>query len=874
MIGNPFAINDTLINALLLVSQRVICINDRGSICGIWDQRESDTAISLINNEAIISCHSGAITNSFNTGKRNTCNYVVNAAHTTYTFKLRLLPVLEEKDKLLIAVELISENVQEIIAEDYWKLALDAAGDGMWDVLVNEERISFSEKWYMTFGYSKNRLHSISDWVSLIHPDDIDDVQQTRTDYFDGKTDHYHSEFRLKTEKNGYKWVLSRGVAISRNELGNPVRFTGIHTDINDRKLAEEKYFTTAQLLSKLINNLRDGLLVTDEHGHIVYANQVYCDIDHIKVLPESLIGIPITDLVAVHKSFYTTPEKYMDRTRQILEQKDIILAEEWTRTDGRTLSRDFLPLVLGKDNKGGIWKFRDISEQKNAELKLEELRNFYEEILNNIAGDIVVFDANQKYLFLNPTAVRDTELRKWLIGKTDEDYCRYRNKSFDLVTRRRKIFESARESKQKIEWEEMLVNREGETEYHLRNMFPVFDKEGNHLYGIGYGINITDRVRDRQELKTSRDTFASAFNDSGIGMALISPEGDWLDVNHALCDISGYPREALLKLNFQDITHPDDLETDAELLERMNNREISTYSIEKRYISRNRKIVQALLTVSLVRNEDGTPRFFISQIIDITEKKKMEWELQKKTTALEATKEYLQSKINQLEDLSHIIAHNLRGPAGNIKMLAESMLEMNKAVDEPDSMLDSAFTLDEALVLIHDSSLSLMESLGTLMQVTEIKLNKEIPKEECVINQVLNDTFDQLQSAIFEKRAIITRDIQVKTVSYPRVYFENIVYNLISNALKYVKQGTPPEIHISTYISDGRVVLSVKDKGLGIDMDRYASRVFRLNETFHQGFESKGVGLYITKTQVESFGGSITLHSKPDEGSEFIVTL
>jgi signal transduction histidine kinase len=159
-------------------------------------------------------------------------------------------------------------------------------------------------------------------------------------------------------------------------------------------------------------------------------------------------------------------------------------------------------------------------------------------------------------------------------------------------------------------------------------------------------------------------------------------------------------------------------------------------------------------------------------------------------------------------------------------------------------------------------------------MQITEIKLNKEIPHDECDIATMINEICTQLQSAIYEKQAILRRHYDVTTISYPRAYLENILYNLISNALKYTRDGIRPEIFITTRMNNERVQLIVKDNGLGIDTDKYADKLFKLNGVFHTGFESKGVGLYITKTQVESFGGSIELKSKPNQGCEFIVTL
>jgi PAS domain S-box-containing protein len=500
---------------------------------------------------------------------------------------------------------------------------------------------------------------------------------------------------------------------------------------------------------------------------------------------------------------------------------------------------------------------------------------NFYERVLNHIEADIVVYDSEYRYMFINQSAIKDPELREWLIGKTDEDYCRYRNKPIDMAIARRAIIDRARVEKRVIEWEDKLINKKGEPEYQLRYLYPVPDENGEMKCAIGYGFDITERVLAQEELRTTKETFASAFNHSGIGMALVGEKGNWLDVNQVLCDLTGYTREELLQLTFQDITHPDDLQSDLDLLEKVLRKEISTYSLQKRYIARGGKIVVVLLTVSAVWNADGTLGFFIAQAVDVSQQYELEQELNRKNATLEAAKTTLVNKLNQLEELNHIIAHNLRGPSGNIKLIAESLLAtLRKKPGENSNPYTDLFTPEEGLELILESSISLMGSLSTLMEIAEIKLNKEIPYNDCDVKAIILDVTQQLNSLIYEKSAMIVPDIQVETISYPKAYLENIIYNLLSNALKYNRPGFEPEIRITTKEDKGRVQIIVKDNGLGINLQKHGGQVFKLNQVFHEGYDSKGVGLYITKTQVESLGGTIEVRSKVNEGCEFIVTL
>jgi len=144
----------------------------------------------------------------------------------------------------------------------------------------------------------------------------------------------------------------------------------------------------------------------------------------------------------------------------------------------------------------------------------------------------------------------------------------------------------------------------------------------------VGVVVNwrdVTERRRAEEAVRESEERFSGAFEYAPIGVALVSPEGRWLKVNRALCDLVGYSSAELLTRTFQDITHPDDLEVDLAHVRRMIAGEIASYQIEKRYLHARGHPVTVLLNVSLVRDASGQPRYFISQIQDITARKQAE---------------------------------------------------------------------------------------------------------------------------------------------------------------------------------------------------------------------------------------------------------
>lgn len=196
----------------------------------------------------------------------------------------------------------------------------------------------------------------------------------------------------------------------------------------------------------------------------------------------------------------------------------------------------------------------------------------------------------------------------------------------------------------------------DGKTVSSLRATLPIPGRQGGIpvrviLTGVplpeGPGVlavidDLTAQMALEDRLDLIEQQFASAFEFAAIGMALVAPDGRWLKVNRALCELTGYREEELLQLTFQDITHPDDLDTDLEYVRRMLDGRIQTYQMEKRYVRKEGRIVWVLLSVSLVRDAQGRPLFFISQIQDISRRKELEAERERLSSVVEATPDFV----------------------------------------------------------------------------------------------------------------------------------------------------------------------------------------------------------------------------------------
>jgi diguanylate cyclase (GGDEF)-like protein/PAS domain S-box-containing protein len=158
-------------------------------------------------------------------------------------------------------------------------------------------------------------------------------------------------------------------------------------------------------------------------------------------------------------------------------------------------------------------------------------------------------------------------------------------------------------------------------------------DDDGRFVGVQSSARDITDRKAAEEARRIADEQFRTAFDDALVGIALVAPDGSWLRVNDALCEIVGRQWDELRGMTFQDITHPEDLDADLAQLEQTLAGERAGYQMEKRYLRPDGTVVWALLSVSLVRDADGEPLHFISQVLDISERKRLEAELSRMAT-------------------------------------------------------------------------------------------------------------------------------------------------------------------------------------------------------------------------------------------------
>ncbi len=163
------------------------------------------------------------------------------------------------------------------------------------------------------------------------------------------------------------------------------------------------------------------------------------------------------------------------------------------------------------------------------------------------------------------------------------------------------------------------FVRKDGQRRQVRLSISPLDCAGGNRIGYVGMAVDITPMLEVREQAYLAAEKFAGAFSSAALGMALVSLEGRWLDVNDALCGILGYTRAELLEIDFQTLTHADDLQTDLTLVGDLLAGRRDHYHMDKRYLGKAGNIVWGRLSVSLVRAENGEPLHFVSQIQDVT---------------------------------------------------------------------------------------------------------------------------------------------------------------------------------------------------------------------------------------------------------------
>lgn len=528
----------------------------------------------------------------------------------------------------------------------------------------------------------------------------------------------------------------------------------------------------------------------------------------------------------------------------------------------------------------------------------------------------------------------------------------------------------------------DFIAQRKDGTSFYAEIGLSAVDVDGEKIILTAIQ-DITEKRDLYNQLKVSNEQFKGAFEYSAIGMALVSTEGKWLKVNKSVCDTVGYEEEELLRTTFQEITHPEDLDIDLELLGEMLRGERETYQMEKRYFHKQGHIVWVLLNVSMAKDADGNLLHFVSQIKNISESKLAEkalkeseqrwqfalegsgegvWDWNAKTNKvffsrqwkklvgyedheigdnleewskrvhpedikqcnadlskhmrgetplylnehrllckdgkykwildrgkvierdsdgkplriigthndislqklkekeLRQSIETISEQNARLMNFAHIVSHNLRSHTGNFQLLVDLL---SKEDDEQERK--------QMIHFLKENANSLNETIKHLNDVVQIQINTNIIREKLSLKQYISKVTDVLRAELNKNNTTVHNNVAADVyINYNPAYLESILLNFISNGMKYRHKERPAQIVLSTNMVDNKLVLNIADNGVGINLEKYKEKLFGLYKTFHGNSDARGVGLFITKNQIEAMGGKIEVESEINIGTTF----
>ncbi|WP_289062746.1 PAS domain S-box protein [uncultured Zobellia sp.] len=291
-------------------------------------------------------------------------------------------------------------------------------------------------------------------------------------------------------------------------------------------------------------------------------------------------------------------------------------------------------------------------------------------------------------------------------------------------------------------------------------------------------------------------------------------------------------------------------------------NPEIKTYDIGEDFYmyDKQKNEIPVEVTLGPLQLEGG---FLLSVVVrDITAEKDYQYKILKAKEELEVLTEELTAQNLQLADFTQITSHNLRAPVSNLN----SLVDIYKLIDNEQER-NELFEKFEIVI----SHLTL--TLNTLIEALSTKNDTSVERSEVSFSEVLMRTQEIFTAEISKCNAVIKSDFsEVDTIQCHKIYLDSVFQNLIGNSLKYKSKQRIPQIEVTSEINDGNVILKFKDNGLGIDLDKHGHKIFGLNKVFHNHPEAKGIGLFMTKTQIEAMGGTISIESKVNEGTTFII--
>jgi len=383
----------------------------------------------------------------------------------------------------------------------------------------------------------------------------------------------------------------------------------------------------------------------------------------------------------------------------------------------------------------------------------------------------------------------------------------------------------------------------------------PEMQKQSVSFYGRI--TDITSFKQQEMKLQLSEERFKYALKAASEGIWDWDMTTNMVYYSAQSMKILGKPeKEAVYPNTFWlSRIHPDDLDMYDKLKKDHFKNKSATYESIYRIMTDQGKYRWVLSRGKAIHYDaKSKPVRAIGTLKDVTQMKEKEMELGN-------TINIIGSQNNRLSNFAHIVSHNLRSHSSNLKMLID--LFKTAEAQEREDMLQHLEGISDGLAV----------TINHLRELVEIQSEIKITRENLNLRHYLKNILTILHNEITKHGVTVEINIPLDvTVNYNPAYLESILLNFTTNAIKYSSSERKPMISYDFEIIDGQKVLSISDNGLGIDIKKHKSSLFGMYKTFHKNKNSRGIGLFITKNQIDAMGGKIEVFSEMNIGTTFKV--
>lgn len=780
-------------------------------------------------------------------------------------------------------------------SNDRFEAIVKAASDAIYDHNLATRKIFIAGSNYHTlFGYQfEDHITDVDFYKSCIHPDDRDKVFNFLSkSVLNPKKTHFELEYRLRRHNGTYATILDRYNVIWENGVAS--RKIGAMQDISSRKFHENMLAFEREIyelntnpkisfdyvVNKLATNIEElisgsvctiasvdedmnlhhmaGASVSEDYVRALNSIKLEansgsfavairtgknCFSDNVDQDPAWRDYLNLTQPYGYHSCWAAPVKKRSGKTMAIL----VLYLNEH-----RLPSKEETSLLERITNLIGV-----LIENRSALEETETAKERYDIVAKATSDTIWDWKIQEDDFSWNKGIQGVFGYKRDQIGKTSKWWFD-RIHPEDSIRLSVKLYNFLEEKVEKWQDEYRFKCADGTYKYVFDRGFLVKDKDGRPVRMITSMQDVTKQKQEEQRLKLL-ETVVTQTKDSVI-ITESEKSGRSIPkivfVNPAFTSMTGYKasevvgKSPAIFMGRKSVAHEI-----ARLTQALRNKK--EFKFETLNHKKNGEEYWINFSMIPITNKEGEHSHWISIQRDITEEKKQEKE-----------KEQLIRELTQnnkdLKQFSYITSHNLRAPLSNLT----GLLELIK-----DIPVENA-ELRELLNGFIKSTHLLNETINDLVKVVIIKDNPSIEKEEVLINDVFENVFNQLSVLISANKPIIRFSFEkIKILNINKSYLESILLNLLTNAIKYRSPSRQLRISIKTKAVGDSVVLTFKDNGIGIDLKRNADKIFGLYQRFHDYPDSKGLGLYLVKSQVEAMGGTISVQSEVNKGTTFTLT-